>query len=331
VEVDARAEVVEARKRLLARGLDDGLGGARAHVLDREQAEADGAVLDVELGLGLVDVGRQDLEAHALGLVQVRDELVLLVLGADGRVADLRGEDGGHELDREIGLQVRGLIRDDAVGDGVGLVEAVAAELHHLVVDLVGQLGRDLVGAAALHELVAHLLQLFGDLLAHGLAQAVGFSRREAGELLGDLHDLLLEDHAAVGVLEDGLHQRVIVGDGLAAVLAVHEHVEHAGLHGAGAEQRDQRDDVVEDGGLDAEQKVADALRVQLEHRERLGGAQHLEGLRVVHRDGVDVELGVVPLLHELHGVVDDGEGAQAEEVDLEQAQLRAHVRRTAW
>ena len=34
----------------------------------------------------------------------------------------------------------------------------------------------------------------------------------------------------------------------LAAVLALDEHVEHAGLHRAGAEQRDQRDDVVEDG-----------------------------------------------------------------------------------
>ena len=56
----------------------------------------------------------------------------------------------------------------------------------------------------ALDERLALGVHLGLDLLAHGAAQEIGAAQRVAGELLGDLHHLLLVDDDAVGLLRIG-------------------------------------------------------------------------------------------------------------------------------
>ena len=97
----------------LHRGVADALHGV--------QAEADVAVDDHELVVGLVDVRRQDLDPHALRLV---DEERHLVLGVHHR-----GDQRGHVLGRVVGLQPRRPVGDQRVAGGVGLVERVVGRL----------------------------------------------------------------------------------------------------------------------------------------------------------------------------------------------------------
>ena len=226
-----------------------------------------------------------------------------------------------------VRFQVRRAVGDHAVGGGVRLVEAVAAELDDLVEDLLGELLFDALGLGAVDELAALFLDLFGDLFAHGLAQAVGLAGGKAAHVHGDAHHLFLVEDDAVGVLEDRLEDRMVVFDLGRAVLAADEIVDHARAHGAGAVERDERDDVFDVGGFELAQEVAHAARFELEDAEGARLVEQLEGLCVVERRSSSRSR--TPghgLADQLDGVVDDGQRAQAQEVDLQQAELRQDV-----
>ncbi len=93
-------------------------------------------------------------------------------------------------------------------------------------------------------------------------------------------------------------------------------------LHGAGAVQGDQSDEVVQPGGLDLAQRFAHAARFELEHPLGVPLGQHAVGGGVVERDGLDVEVRLPARADDRDGAVDDVQVAQAEEVHLEQAEL---------
>ena len=101
----------------------DGTGGAFADALDRTESETDGVVLDdgSEVGVRLVYIRPKHL--HAQGF-DFRHEFRQLV-----SVALFGGQHGRHELDRVVGLQVGGLVRENGVGGGVRLIKAVFREL----------------------------------------------------------------------------------------------------------------------------------------------------------------------------------------------------------
>ncbi len=109
---------------------------------------------------------------------------------------------GAVELGRVVHLQPRRVVRQQRVGGGVRLVEAVARELLHQVEDLVGLGCRDAVLRRALAEDLAVLGHLLGLLLAHRAAQQVGAAERVAAQDLRGLHHLLLVDHDPVGLAE---------------------------------------------------------------------------------------------------------------------------------
>ncbi len=167
-------------------------------------------------------------------------------------------------------------------------VEAVAGELRHLVEDQLGAAALDPTRRGALDELLALRVHLGLDLLAHRAAQQIGAAQRIAGQHLGDLHDLLLVDHDAVGFLEDLLERRVQVVGRLLAVLD--RDVARDVLHRPGAVERDDRDDVLEAVGAQLFQHVAHALAFDLEHPDRVAAAQELEGRPVVERQGREIE-----------------------------------------
>jgi hypothetical protein len=74
-------------------------------------------------------------------------------------------------------------------------------------------------------------------------------SEREAGHLVGDGHDLFLVDDDAVGVLQDRFELGRLVGDRDFALLALDEVRDQ--VHGTGAIERDDGDDVFEPVGLE--------------------------------------------------------------------------------
>ncbi len=202
--------------------------------------------LDPEIGARAVHVRRQqgDLEP-----AQLLAELVQLV-----GIAQVVGHGGGHELDGMVGLEVGGLDRDQGVGRGVTLVEAVAGELVDLLEDLRCLGLRHAARRGALDEVLALGLHLGLDLLAHGPAQQIGAAQAVAGQFLGDLHDLFLIDHDAEGLLQDAFEGRIEVVRRLAVLAG-----DVAGdiVHRAGAVERHHGDDVLEAIGLQAAQHVA--------------------------------------------------------------------------
>ena len=120
-QVDPPAQVAERLERSL--GLprrDDRLDRALADVLDRQQPEPDRLVLDRELDLAAADRRRPDLDAQPAALRDGGGDLLLVV--------PERRQDGRHVVDREVRLEVRGLVGDQPVARGVGLVEPVALE-----------------------------------------------------------------------------------------------------------------------------------------------------------------------------------------------------------
>jgi hypothetical protein len=70
-------------------------------------------------------------------------------------------------------LQIGGLVGDDGIGGGVGLVEAVIGELGEQVEDM-SACGLETPLDRAFDETAALLVHRLLDLLAHGAAQQVG-------------------------------------------------------------------------------------------------------------------------------------------------------------
>ena len=106
---------------------------------------------------------------------------------------------------------------------------------------------------------------------------------REARQLAGDEHVLLLVARDAVRVLQDRLQARVGVLDALGVALVGGERRDV--LHRPGPVERDERDDVLEARGLHLARGALHALGLQLEHARGVAARDHLEGRDVVERD----------------------------------------------
>ena len=148
------------------------------------------------------------------------------------------------------------------------------------------------------------------------------------GELLRDLHVLLLVDADRVRLAGDRLEPRVGVRDLLASVLAGRVHRDVA--HRTRAVEGHERDEVLELGRLHLAERFAHPRRLELEHARRVAAGEHRVALRVVERKGADVDSA-----DEVDRLVDDVEVPQPEKVHLQEpevddvvhADLRHHLR----
>ena len=131
-----------------------------------------------------------------------------------------------------------------------------------------------------------------------------------------------------------------LVHDLLLAVLALDEIVHHAAFERAGAVQGHQGDDVLEPAGPELHQDLAHARGFELEHAGGVPAAQQGIGLVVgiLGKGAVGRSLGLlgqgrgqvqvlqvepdVPLGQKLEDVVDEGQGLEAQEVELDQPDL---------
>ena len=200
--------------------LQDGFNDGAADALDGGQGVVDAGRRDGKARLALVDVGRKDPDLHGPAGENIGGHL--------GGVVDHRGHESRHEFHGIIIFEPGGLVGDDGVAGGVGLVEGVFGKVHHSVVDAGGNLFIDPAGRAAGNVLLGVAVDevpalLFHDglfLFTHGPADQVAPAQGVAAQVPDDLHDLLLVHDAAVGRLQDGFQLRTGIVDRVPVVLA---------------------------------------------------------------------------------------------------------------
>ena len=300
-------------------GLDHVLDGFFAHALDRRQPEANHALIALagllvqrrEIDVAVVDVGRHDLDAHPLAFGDVLDDLL--------RVAHFVGQQGRHELDGIVRLQIGRLVGDERIARRVALIEAIAGEPLDQFENLLGLVLLQALGDAAGEEPLFLLLNDGDLLLADGLDERVCVAQRDVAQPVANTHNLLLIYHNSVGLLEDLGHDRVGQGP-FGAVLAV-DVVRDQG-HRAGAVEGVGGDQVLDAVRLHLHQQVLHAAGFELEHALGLAVDEDLEGLGLGDVELFQVELHAVVLLDQLAGPLQDAERLEAQEVHLQQAHL---------
>ncbi len=291
-------------------------------------------VLGVEIGVGLRPFGvgnlrvpvpqKQGQKRDALlgrGQVPTRGKLCGNGDGgAQGQVTEGLPPLQGQE--RMVGSEDQGTATSGPKPDH--LPDAAFQDLQHRdpVEAVIGPKGEDL--HPGLHR-------LYGDPLPRGgiqdqaplrqaPAQKVRLPQGVPRHRRGDLHDLLLVDGDAIGLVQDGPQVLLGVGElgvarGLLAVVA--PDVGGDVLHGPGAVEGDQGDDVLQAPGLQAPHRGRHPPGLQLEDPLGLPPGEELKGLGVVQGKAVVVQLHAFGLLDDPPGLVQEGEGAEAQEVHL--------------
>ena len=270
--------------------------------------------LDDVLLLGGVHVEAEDRDAALAGVLEDQP------LGVHAGVV---GQHPGQEVRRPVGLEPGRLVGRQRERRGMGLAEAERREgLDHLPDRLDhGQGVSAAEGGGVEPDLgLGHPLDV-----AERPPLLVGLGVGDPAEAGDHLDHLLVEDHHAVGLAQDRAQVVVEVGRLRPAVLGLEVGRDHVALDRPRAEQRDVGDDLLE--GLDAglADQLALARRLDLEHPEGAGLADHVERRGVVERHlllVVEVDLDVVGLPHQVDGVGHRGLHPDAEHVELEQPEV---------
>src|SRR5437773_2093510 len=218
---------------------------------------------------------------------------------------------------------MRGVIRGERERGRVALAEPELRERGDLSEDLVGHVGSYAVRARAVDERRAQLLHVRRrPRAAHRAAKLVRGTRREPGDGHRDAQDLLLEEDHAERLLERGLEQRMRVRDRLAALTAVDVRIHHVPLQRARPDDRDLHDDVLEASRTYPRERGRLRAALDLEQTDRVDLADEVVDRLVVERDGPELETLAVPRLDVGHGVLDERQRAQAEEIHLYEAEV---------
>ena len=230
--------------------------------------------------------------------------------------------------------QPRRLVGEQAERRAVGLREAEAREPRDHLEDLLGELLADVgvLGHRALDEAaVVGLDRLRRALAAHRPAQPLGLPDAEARERLRDLEHLVLEDDRAERVAQRLLERRVQVGDlerrvGAQALAALDVRVDRAADDRPRPHDRDLDRDLVEVLRARAPQRAHLRARLDLKDAGRVGVLDALVGRRVVEGDPREVDPLAAPRRDVLDAALDGAQHPQAEQVDLQEARVRAGV-----
>ena len=225
---------------------------------------------------------------------------------------------GRHEGGRMMRLEVGRVIGHQRISGGVRLVKAIAGELLHQVEEFVGLGLLQSVFASPLAEDAAMLGHLLGLFLAHRTPQQIGAAERVTADDLRHLHDLFLIDHDAVGLGQNRLDTRLRI---IKALAVFARDVIRNQIHRPRSIQRDQGDNVFKTVGPRLLQHVAHAARFKLEHRRGIGAGKNPVGRDVIERQQFERRVvGRIEALDVTQRPVEDGEGGQAQEVELDQA-----------
>ena len=157
---------------------------------------------------------------------------------------------------------------------------------------------------------------------AERAAHLVRLGERAPGHDVQDLQHLLVEHHDAARLGQRRPQVRVQVLRVLPALPGPQERGHHVRLDRAGAEQRDVGDQVVERLRPELADQLALTGRLDLEAAEGVRRPDQRVRRRVVQRDRVQVDLDVVDAAHLLDRLRHRRLHADAEDVELEQAEV---------
>ena len=216
----------------------------------------------------------------------------------------------------------------DDVGEAhrVALGEPESGEALQLLPDLVGGGADDPV---ARHPCVQVLTKpahrLLRALVGHRLTEPISLPPVEAGADPGQLHELLLEDGDAQGLLQDLLGRGVGVDDRLLAVAPAQIGMDRLPLDRPGADQRDLYRQVVEGLRLHLGQGRHLGPGLDLEQPHGVGaGDRAIDGLFLWDDGEVDVD--AVGVLDQVVGEMEGVEHPQPEQVELDDPHCRRVV-----
>ncbi len=228
--------------------------------------------------------------------------------------------------------QPRRLVGEQPERGRMRLREAKAGEGRELVVDPVGRLLVDAFRHGTSDEPVAERLdRLLAPLSAHRPAQTLRVADREPRERHRHLEHLILEDDDAVrlaqGVAEQLVVDRRYVGRIDPELLpCVDVRMDGLALDRPRPDERDLDGQVVEVLGLRPQQALHLRPALDLEVADGVGALDLGIDSGVVERDAREVDRFAVGLGDPLDAVLDRGEHPQPEQVDLQEARIRAGV-----
>ena len=202
--IHTAAEIRQTLERTaLVTGADNCIDCGITGIFDACQAEANGCILMYrKVVTAFVDIRRQDFDIIITADVDIPAHLI--------RITDNAVEEGRIELRTPVRLQISGFIGYQRIGYGVGFVESVTGEVLQERENLVAELFGDIMQLlGAVDKGLTHRIQLLGLLLAHRTAQNICLTERKACQCGGYLHNLLLIQNNAVGILQNRLHQRM--------------------------------------------------------------------------------------------------------------------------
>ena len=272
---------VSARGAGGAQGAGVGLGQAG----DEPQAQAEAAAgVDGAVELRAVGVNRQYNDAVIGGVAED--------LGRGVEAHGLAVDERGGEVGGVVAFEPGGGVDQQGEAGGVAFGEAVLAEALDLLEAALGEVQWVAALGHASDDLAAEVVD---DLLAglpggDGAAELVGLVGGEAGGDDGQGHGLFLEERDAEGLAEDGADFVIRETDGLQAVAAAEVGVDHVALDGAGADDGDFDDQVVEAAGPQAREHGHLGAGLDLEDADGVGGADHVVDGGVFGGDGGEGE-----------------------------------------
>ena len=159
----------------------------------------------------------------------------------------------------------------------------------------------------------------------HGAAQLVGLTGREAGCDDGDLHHLFLEDRYAERALQHRLHRLARIVDRFFAPAPAQVRMDHIALDGSRPYDRHLDHEVVEVARPQPRQHRLLRARLDLEHPDGVGAADHIVDRRVLRGDGAERERCATPhrapLRHQIERAADGAQHAEREHIDLEESE----------
>jgi len=129
--VDTLTEIVGRLKgTLFVAALNHSLHCRFAHILHRSQPEPDTAANHRKMAIAGVHIRRQNGNPLLPAFVDQPHHLV--------GIAEEAVEQGRHEFDRKVGLEIGCLVGNERIGGTVRLVEAIAGEFFHEIKDVIG-------------------------------------------------------------------------------------------------------------------------------------------------------------------------------------------------
>ncbi len=205
----------------------------------------------------------------------------------------------------------------------MALREPVLAEAADLLKGGFGELGLDALRDHALDEAVVVLLDATAPPPGgHVAAQLVGLAGGVVGGDDGELHHLFLEDGHAQGFREHRLERRVRVDHLLLAGAATEVGVHHPAGDRPGPDDAHLDHDVVPDLRPQPRQHRHLRAALELEDAHRVAAPDHPEYRRVVVGDRRHGEVDAAVLFEQSERVVEMGERAQPQQIDLEEVHV---------